>query len=157
MTWTALVATLLGAMIATGSALLVEVRRDRRATAAEWRQSRRELYGAFLGAMTRARSELYTLARDSHVQENERTHLARTTFAECYESRYELEVFAPESVVRPALEYFRAVRRVRDAVAAGASHAAMDANGLPTAVTDTLRLARDAMRKDMKTDAITTD
>ncbi|MFJ9173857.1 hypothetical protein [Streptomyces sp. NPDC102360] len=157
MTWTALVATLVGAAIATGSSLLIEGRRDRRSTATEWRQARRILYGAFLGAMTRARSELYMLSRDDQISGIERLRSARESFAQCYETRYELEVFAPQSVVLPALGYFRAVRRVRDAVAAGQPHDAPEMDALRDAVTATLRVTRDAMRKDMRTDAITTD
>jgi hypothetical protein len=40
MEWTTSAATLLGATIAMGSTVLVEVRKDRRETAAEWRRSK---------------------------------------------------------------------------------------------------------------------
>ncbi|MEU1086219.1 hypothetical protein ABZ401_05185 [Streptomyces sp. NPDC005892] len=58
MEWMTLVATLLGAVIAMGSTLLVEARKDRREAAGEWRRSRRELYGAYLGTLSQVRGEL---------------------------------------------------------------------------------------------------
>lgn len=155
--WTTLGATLLGAFIATGTSLLVESRRDRRAAVAEWRQSRRELYGAFLSALTKARGELWTISRDDQLPNEERAIAARAIFAGCYEQRYQLEVFAPSDVVTPALDYFRSVRRLRDAVGQGlrwddAARPAHDDD-----VVQGLHATRDAMRVDMRTDVMRTE
>jgi hypothetical protein len=155
MQWTTLAATLLGAAIATGSALLVEVRRGRRETAAEWRTTKRELYAAFLATLTQVRSELWMITRDTSLSVPERTKTARQAFARCYELRYQLEVFAPREVVEPALAYFRSVRRLRDAVANGLLHQQPACADHDEQVMTALSHVRNSMRLDMKTDTMT--
>lgn len=149
-----LLATLLGASIATGSALLVEVRRDRREAAAEWRRSKRELYGAYLGVLSQVRSELQLIILDGEMSEDERRIAARQSFARCYEIRYQLEVFAPRAVVEPALVYFRSVRRVREAAVRGVPNGDEGYEAAFRDVIEALTTVRDAMRLDMNTDRL---
>ncbi|MEV0259625.1 hypothetical protein AB0H82_35935 [Streptomyces sp. NPDC050732] len=155
--WTTLAATLLGAFIATGSSLLIESRRDKRAAVAEWRQARRELYGSFLTELTKVRSELWTISRDNQMADQEREVAARSLFAGCYEQRYQLEVFAPRSVVEPALDYFRSMRRLRDAIGRGLRWEDAERPTHNDAVVQALHATRDAMRLDMRTDAMRTE
>ncbi|MFD7678468.1 hypothetical protein [Streptomyces sp. NPDC060187] len=155
--WTTLGATLLGAFIATGSSLLIESRRDRRAIAAEWRKERRELYGAFLTALLGVRSDLWTISRDEQMADTERMSAARAIFVQCYGLRYQLEIFAPRSVVEPALEYFWSVRRLREAVGSGLRWEDSERQVHDEAVAHTLQATKVAMRLDMKTDATGTD
>jgi hypothetical protein len=157
MDWTPLLATLLGAAIATGSALLIEVKRDRREALAEWRQSKRELYGAYLGLLSQVRSELQLIMLDPGLSEAERTIAARQSFARCYELRYQLEIFAPRAVVEPALDYFRSVRRAREATIRGVSHGDDGYEAAFQDVMEALTAVRTAMRLDMGTDRLPAD
>ncbi|MEU7283386.1 hypothetical protein AB0A69_32110 [Streptomyces sp. NPDC045431] len=157
MDWTPLLATLLGAAIATGSALLVEVRKDRREALAEWRRSKRELYGAYLGVLSQVRSELQLIILDRGMSEADRTIAARQSFARCYELRYQLEVFAPRAVVEPALDYFRSVRRAREATIRGVPDGDEGYEAAFQDVMEALIAIRTAMRLDMGTDRLPTD
>jgi hypothetical protein len=157
MDWTPLLATLLGAAIATGSALLVEVRKDQRETVAEWRRSKRELYGAYLGVLSQVRSELQLIMLDRGMSEAERKIAARQSFARCYEIRYQLEVFAPRAVVEPALNYFRSVRRAREATILGVSNGDEGYEAAFHDVMEALTTVRTAMRHDMGTDRLPAD
>lgn len=119
MDWTTLVATLLGAAIATGTSLLAEARKDSRDAAAELRRTRREMYAAFLVALAKSRSELLTLSKTPADPDGTRDERARQIFAPCYEVRHQLELCASHEVVEPARLYFRSVRALRDLVARG--------------------------------------
>lgn len=153
MEWTTLIATLLGAVIAMASTLLIEVRKDRREAQGEWRRSKRELYGAYLATLAQVRSELQLLILDRAMPDAERPVAARRAFARCYDVRYQLEVLAPRAVVEPALTYFRAVRRLRDAAGAGLGRQEVEREGSFNVI-GTLEAVRDAMREDMGTDAL---
>jgi hypothetical protein len=154
MQWTTLMAALVGAVIAMTSTVLVEARKDRREAQGEWRRSKRELYGAYLASLAQVRSELKLIVLDRDMPDAERPAAARRAFARCYELRYQLEVLAPRAVVEPALTYFRAVRSLRDATAAGADRHAAGLDNLFDEVFSTLAEVRNAMRKDMGTDAL---
>lgn len=154
MDWTPLLATLLGAVIATGSALLVEFRKDRREAMSEQTRSKRELYGAYLAALSQARSELQLIFLDQGMTEAERRTAARQSFAKCYETRYQLEVFAPNAVVQPALDYFRGVRRAREAAIRGVALGDPEHDRVFQEAMDALTAVRAAMRLDMGTDKL---
>lgn len=153
MEWTTLIATLLGAVIAMTSTLLIEVRKDRREAQGEWRRSKRELYGAYLATLAQVRSELQLLILDRDIPAAERPVAARRAFARCYDVRYQIEVLAPRAVVEPALAYFRAVRRLRDAAGTGLSRQEVERENSFNVI-GTLEAVRDAMREDMGTDAL---
>ncbi|WP_141726886.1 hypothetical protein [Streptomyces niveus] len=157
MQWTTLVATILGATIAMGSTVLVEVRKDRREASGEWRRNKRELYGAYLATLAQVRSELQLLVLNRSLPDSERIVVARQSFARCYELRYQLEVFAPSQVVEPALVYFRSVRRLRDATGEGLEDGTEECAHIFREVMNALANVRTAMRLDMGTDALATD
>ncbi|GAA3480264.1 MULTISPECIES: hypothetical protein [Streptomyces] len=154
MSWITVVSTVAGAVIALSSALVIERRRDLRETRREWRTSRRDLYSAYLSALAKARSELWAIARDRSRSAEERSRAARACFTDCYELRYQFEVFAPRAVVEPALLYFRRVRDLRDAVADGLLHGMPEYEHHAAQVLEALTRVRDAMRADMGTDAM---
>ncbi|WP_405654034.1 hypothetical protein [Streptomyces sp. NBC_00019] len=121
MSWTPLVAAIVGAVIAMGSTLLAERRRTQREDAAEWRRTRQSLYSKFLAAHAQAGSDLRNIASTPDLELGERYRQARAAYTLCYVSRHELEILAPDSVVRPAYECSRSVRAMRDAVSTGAT------------------------------------
>ncbi|WP_147286029.1 hypothetical protein [Streptomyces corynorhini] len=157
MEWTTLLATVLGAAIAMGATLLVEVRKERREAMGEWRRSKRELYGAYLGALSAARGQLQLIMLDRALTGTERAIAARQAFARCYELRYQLEVTAPRTVVEPALSYFRSMRRLRRATEAGARDGDEECESAFLEVMSALAKVRAAMRLDMGTDALAAD
>ncbi|MFF9569940.1 hypothetical protein [Streptomyces sp. NPDC014685] len=157
MEWTTLAATFLGASIAMGSAVLVEVCKDRRETLGEWRRSKRELYGAYLATLAQVRSDLQLVVLDRSLPDTERLLAARQTFARCYELRYQLEVFAPRTVVEPALRYFRSVRKLRDATGTGMADGDEECTRIFPEIMDALTDVRTAMRLDMGTDMLATE
>lgn len=150
-------ATILGATIAMGSTVLVEIRKDRREASGEWRRNKRELYGGYLATLAQVRSELQLVILDRSLSDSERIIVTRQSFARCYELRYQLEVFAPSAVVEPALTYFRSVRRLRDATGEGLEDGTEECAHIFREVMDALANVRTAMRLDMGTDALATD
>lgn len=119
MDWTTLVATLLGAAIAMATTLGVEIRKDRHDTEAEWRRTRREIYTEYLTVLSQARWELSGVAGGDELSQEARRTAANAVFSRCYQVRHQLELYAPDDVLDPALTYFRALRAFRDAVREG--------------------------------------
>ncbi|MGW7260743.1 hypothetical protein [Streptomyces sp. NPDC054834] len=149
MTWIPLLATLAGAVIAMGSALLVERRKTQREAAAEWRRTRQELYAKFLAAHAQAGSDLRNIAATRGLDAGERYRQTRAAYTHCYASRHELELLAPHTVVAPAEECSRAVRMMRDAVSAGARLDSDQFEELTRKYLDLRLQTRDAMRSDI--------
>jgi hypothetical protein len=149
--WTTLVATALGAVIATGTSMLADRRKDRHDTQVEWRTVRRQLYGDFLEALSKARSDLITLAQANPDPDAEDiTEAARVAFAPCYHSRQLLEALAPDEVLEHALTYFRAVRDIRKLIQRGGRNGHPEWAGALKAATDTLDALYVAIRADLR-------
>jgi hypothetical protein len=108
-----------GAVIALGSALLVERRRERKEERAEHRRTKREIYARYLAAHAEARTELRVLSVAVGLSDEERGRRASTAYAACYAPRYELAVLAPRSVLTPARDFDRRARDLRDLVIKG--------------------------------------
>jgi predicted transcriptional regulator len=68
-----------------------------------------------------------------------------------------MEVFAPRAVVEPALDYFRSVRRAREATIRGMSNGDEGYEVAFQEVMEALTAVRTAMRLDMGTDRLPTD
>ncbi|MFD5624375.1 hypothetical protein [Streptomyces yangpuensis] len=152
MTWIPLFATLVGAMIAMGSALLVERRKTQRETAVEWGRTRRQLYAKFLADHAQAGSDLRNIAATPGLDVSERYRQTRAAYAHCYTSRHELELLAPSAVVALAEECSGAVRMMRDVVSAGAQIDSDEFEELTQRYLDLRLQTRDAMRSDIWSD-----
>ncbi|MFH0179189.1 hypothetical protein [Streptomyces cacaoi] len=153
MTWISLLATLVGAVIAMGSALLVERRKTQRETTAEWHRTRRELYTRFLASHAQAGSDLRNIAATPGLEASERYRQARAAYTHCYVSRHELELLAPRTVVGPAEKCSAAVRGMRDAAGAGTLVDSDQFLELTRRYLDLRLETRDAMRADLETDS----
>ncbi|MFB7471194.1 hypothetical protein [Kitasatospora sp. NPDC056184] len=153
MTWPSLVATLLGAVIALSSALLVERRRERKEERIERHRIKREVYVRYLAAHADARTELRVLSVSADVPDEERHHRAFTAYAACYAARYELAILAPESVLASTREFDRCARELRDLVIDGTNMRA-PAGGLPRMqrYLEAMKAAQSAMRVDLGVD-----
>lgn len=153
--WTTLVATLLGAAIAMSTSLVVEIRKARHDNESEWRRTRREIYAEYLTALTQARWELSGVAANSRLSDADRRAKANEIFARCYQIRHQLELYAPSTVVTPAVTYFRSLRAFRNAIRDGLrdgvpSPDAQSAYGRHVSeVKAEFERCRDAMRADI--------
>ncbi|MEE1761372.1 hypothetical protein [Streptomyces sp. SP18BB07] len=148
MTWLPLFAALVGAVIALGTALLVERRRERREDRIERRRTKQDLYGRFLAAHAHTRAQLRILADTSDLSDEERANRARAAYAGCYAPRYELEVLAPESVLAPALVFDQRAKALRDLVIEGTRIQAQGEDQMREYL-DSLKIVRTAMRADL--------
>ncbi|MCD0446779.1 hypothetical protein LO763_24475 [Glycomyces sp. A-F 0318] len=153
--WTTLLATLLGAVIATGATILVERRRERRAAEAEWRQVRRELYGSFLATLSQARHELRVLLLETRMPAEERIARANEAWGRCYVPGHQMEVLAAPDVARPAVAYFHAVRDLREAIVSGEPLSEAAHDDLLKAVFATFKEVKQAMRADLSSNIAT--
>ncbi|MFI1398577.1 hypothetical protein [Streptomyces sp. NPDC020681] len=150
MTWLPVFATVVGAVIALSSALLVERLREHREDRVERRRTKQDLYARFLAAHAHTRAQLRILAGTSGVSDEERANRARTAYAGCYAPRYELEVMAPQSVLDPALEFDQHAKALRNLVIEGTNIQAQGADHMREYI-DSLRIVRTAMRADLGT------
>ncbi|MGW5851802.1 hypothetical protein ACWFQ8_28310 [Streptomyces sp. NPDC055254] len=151
MTWLPLFGTLLGAVIALSSALLVERRRERREDRTERRKAKQEVYARYLAAHADTRTQLRVLSVESGLTDEERGHRAYTAYAACYASRYELAVLAPQSVLAPAREFDRRARHLRDLVIEGTNIQAQGGERMQEYL-DAMKLVHTAMRTDLGAD-----
>ncbi|MEU5902464.1 hypothetical protein [Streptomyces venezuelae] len=149
MTWLPLLGTLLGAVIALGSAVLVERRRERREDRAERRKVKREAYARYLAAHAEARMHLRVLSVAADLTDTERGYRAFTAHAGCYAARYELAVLAPQSVLSLARDFDRCARDLRDLVIAQVQP---QGGEQMREYLDAMRLVQEAMRADLGAD-----
>jgi hypothetical protein len=153
--WTTLVATLLGAAIAMSTSLAVEIRKARHDNESEWRRTRREIYAEYLTVLTQARWELSGVAANSRLSVADRRAKANQIFARCYQIRHQLELYAPSTVVTPAVAYFRTLRAFRNAIRDGlrdgvpSPDAQREYSAHVSEVKAEFERCRDAMRTDI--------
>jgi hypothetical protein len=152
MTWLPLFGTVLGAVIALGSTLLVEGRRERREDRIERRKTRQEVYSRYLAAHAEARTQLRVLSLSPDLTDEDRGHRAFTAYAACYTSRYELAVLAPQSVLTPAKAFERRAKDLRDLVIASTYVHTREERMRD--YLDAMALLQMAMRNDLEVDEI---
>ncbi|MCF3176746.1 hypothetical protein IPZ61_25895 [Streptomyces sioyaensis] len=150
MTWLPLFGTALGAVIALGSALLIERHRERREDHVERRKTRQEVYSRYLAAHAEARTQLRVLSVSADLTDEERGYQAFTAYAACYASRYELAVLAPQAVLTLARDFDRCARDLRDLVIAGTY--AYTPGGRMREYLDAMARVQMAMRNDLGAD-----
>ncbi|MFE0376952.1 hypothetical protein ACFW1M_15505 [Streptomyces inhibens] len=121
MEWTTLVATVLGAVIATGSTLLVERGRRKREREDKVSAVLRDLYGEYLAALSQARHTFGNHTSSRGSEPSSRGRDSHDAFAPCYPLRQQLTITAPAETVRASDAAFRALRTLRDLTVAGSS------------------------------------
>ncbi|MFB4195798.1 hypothetical protein [Streptomyces carpaticus] len=151
MDWGTLVGTAVGGVVALAATMIAERARSRRDEALRRQESKRQLYVAYLAALTRTRNELKDIVRSPALGHQERARLSAEAYREggAYELRHQLGLFAPAPVISASDEAFRAIRDVRDLVRDGAPGTLPDAF---EAMIHAIRDLRDAMREDLGTD-----
>ncbi|MFF5896279.1 hypothetical protein ACFY8O_10205 [Streptomyces argenteolus] len=146
MEWTALVATVVGAVIGVGTTLVTERVNWRRNADEQDRETLRTTAAQFLEALTEARDTISDASRSEHLPVDERAQHARAAFLThgVHAKQYQLELLAPPEVAECARDAAHQLVLYRDAVAAG--HLRDDA-----ACTQARRAFREARQKLMGT------
>ncbi|MFG3281585.1 hypothetical protein [Streptomyces sp. NPDC048111] len=152
MPWTTLASAVVGALIATASAALLDRSRWRREQEDRITAARRVLYGEYLACLSQARNDFRSLARNQTAGLAERERSARDSFAPCYGVRYQMSITAASSVVLASESAFRRLRDVRDLAAAGTRAGDVDYSGGRAEYEAALTRLRDAMRRDLGAD-----
>ncbi|GAA0301136.1 hypothetical protein GCM10010302_44630 [Streptomyces polychromogenes] len=138
-----------GALIATASAALLDRTRWRRERDDRLLAARRVLYADYLAALSQARNAFRGLARDPDMDPGERARCARESFAPCCGVRYQMSITAASTVVTASEYAFRRLRDVRDLAARGVlAEDAAYADGRTECEAALTRL-RAAMRRDL--------
>ncbi|MGW1813189.1 hypothetical protein ACWCQM_06400 [Streptomyces sp. NPDC002125] len=121
MEWTALVATVVGAVIGVGSTLATDRVRWRRDTGEHDRETLRTVSAQFLEALTEARDAISDASRSGHLPPDERAELARaSTLAHgVHAKQYQLELLAAPDVAQSARDTAHQLLLYRDTVVAG--------------------------------------
>ncbi len=120
MSWATLLSAVIGAVIALGSSLLVDVRRDRSQRGREHQQERRRQGVTFTVALVDAIGAL-RLAAASGLDTVERRVAAGEAVAPVYVVREQLLVTGTPGQLRAGEAAFHALIGVRDAVRAGSA------------------------------------
>ncbi|GGQ11803.1 hypothetical protein GCM10010266_38780 [Streptomyces griseomycini] len=119
MQWITLISTVVGAAIATGSAMLLDRQRWKRERSDRETQVRRTLYGDYLAGLSEARHACGNVARDPDMELSTRRTTAREAFGPCIGLRYQMTISAPGRVVEASEDAFRRLRDLRDLVMEG--------------------------------------
>ncbi|WP_326771134.1 hypothetical protein OG978_48030 (plasmid) [Streptomyces sp. NBC_01591] len=154
MQWISLASAVVGAVIATASSAFLDRHRWRREQAQRLTDTRRVLYGEYLAALSKARNDFRVLARDLDTALAQRDVSARTSFAPCYEIRYQVTTTASAKVVAASEETFRCLRDVRDLAGAGTLAGDERYSGGRGEYEAALTELRVAMREELRSDEL---
>ncbi|MFI6286768.1 hypothetical protein ACIBCM_18795 [Streptomyces sp. NPDC051018] len=152
MEWITLAAAVVGAVIATASATLLERTRWQRERQARSAEIRRQLYGEYLAALASSRNAFRSLGRNRELPLAERAAAAREAFEPCYALRYQMSITASPPVHEASEAAFRRLRHVRNITAEGVVSGDDGYESGRAAYESALTGLRAAMRKDLGTD-----
>ncbi|OXY86212.1 hypothetical protein BEK98_44775 [Streptomyces diastatochromogenes] len=151
MDWGTLVGTGLGALLGIGSTLAVDGARSRRDKEVRDEQLRRQVYGEYLIALSRTRSELRDIAHNIHDSPEDRARQVRDRVREngAYELRHQLQLCAPTEVLALVDRVHAALRDFRDQVLNGATSQDETYRAKRASYEAAARDLREAMRRDL--------
>lgn len=114
MQWMTLASAVVGALIATASAALLDRGRWRREQDDRLLGTRRVLYSDYLTCLSQARNAFRSLPRNQDMASVERERSTRDSFAPCYQ----MSITAASNVFVASEDAFRRLRDVPDLAAA---------------------------------------
>ncbi|MGC5034243.1 hypothetical protein ACPXCS_05550 [Streptomyces sp. DT190] len=150
MEWITLISTVVGAVIATGSTMLLDRQRWRREQGDRETRARRALYGEYLAGLSEARHACGNVARDPDMAVAKRRTTAREAFGPCIGLRYHMTISAPKTVVSASEDAFRRLRDLRDHVMEGVPVTESAYLQGRRAYDDALAALRARMREDLR-------
>ena len=142
-----------GALIGAGSALLGQRLQWRQQVSQQDRGTRRELYGAYLTALSETGEDLWKIGSGGlEVDSGEFQKSAYNVFQSgaLYSLRAQIIITAPSPVVDASRDSLRALRHLRDCVAQGEMEGSQKFDAARRAVRDSDQKLRDAMRADLR-------
>ncbi|TDT24016.1 hypothetical protein EV562_11940 [Streptomyces sp. BK208] len=101
MQWLTLISTVVGAAIATGSAMLLDRQRGKRERLDREAQARRILYGDYLATLSEARHACGNMPRDPDIAPSTPRTTAREAFGPCIGLRCQMTISGPDRVGKP--------------------------------------------------------
>ncbi|MFC8077828.1 hypothetical protein ACFUN8_20085 [Streptomyces sp. NPDC057307] len=149
-----LASAVVGALIATASAALLDRSRWRRERDDRLLGMRQVLYSDYLACLSQARNAFRELARNQDLDPLEKERSARDSFAPCYGTRYQMSITAASEVATASENVFRRLRDVRDLAAAGTLAGEAAYSGGRAEYEAALTGPRDAMRRDLGADPV---
>ncbi|MFE1431965.1 hypothetical protein ACFW5G_06120 [Streptomyces griseoaurantiacus] len=152
MQWVTLASAVVGAVIATASAALLDRSRWKRDQHDQLVGVRRMLYGDYIKSLSQARNTFRSLARNVSAEAPDRQRLARDSFAPCYDMRYQMSITASKEVFEASEVAFRRLRDMRDLAAAGTVPSDDAYAEGRMAYEEALGRLRSAMRQDLGAD-----
>ena len=119
--WVAVVGTALGAIIGLGSAFATDRVRWNREQLKDRREVRRELYSAYIAALTEIHESMRAISRDEQLTAAERGKAVHAAFQAggSYKLRYQIAIVADQAVLDASEEAFQQMRDIRDIFVSG--------------------------------------
>jgi hypothetical protein len=119
--WIAVLGTALGAVIGLGSAFVNDRVRWKREQLRDRLGVRRELYSAYIAALTEIHESMRAISRDEQLTTIDRVNAVHEAFhaGGPYRLRYQIGVIADQEVLDSAEAAFQQMRDIRDILAAG--------------------------------------
>lgn len=151
MGWLTLTSTLLGALIGVGSTLVVDRVKWRRDQDRQARETRREVYVEFLGALHTARESFWSLSRGIIPSGKGLEDAAREVLPESglWMTGERLLITAPQNVIDVVDLVIKELRHLRDVVRTGYTEESPEYRQAESTYTDALVNLRTAIRNDM--------
>jgi hypothetical protein len=148
--WSAVVSTLVGAIVGVGATMLADRARWKRDQGRERDQLRRESYGGYISAIIIAHEAMRAAAVGDGPPEGKRAAITEAfRSADPYVHRFELSLLAPADVVADAVTVFRRVRDIRDLLISGIGAESAVYRAAQTAYYDAIKAMSDTMRRDL--------
>lgn len=154
MPWMTLASAVVGTLIATASAAVLDRSRWRRERDDHLLGIRQVLYSGYLACLPKARNAFRDLARTKGLEPLERERSARDSLAPSYGMRYQMSITAASEVAAGSENVFRRLRDVRDLAAAGTLAGDEAYSGGRAEYEAALSRLRDAMRRDLGADRV---
>jgi hypothetical protein len=119
--WIAVVGTALGAVIGLGSAFATDRIRWKRELLKDRRGVRRELYSAYIAALTEIHESMRAISGDEQLTAAERARNVHAAFQAGgpYKLRYQIAILADQAVLDASEAAFKQMRDIRDICVSG--------------------------------------
>ena len=151
--WLSALSALLGALIGAGSALLSQRFQWRQQVSQQDRNTRRELYGAYLTALHETGENLWPISSGNIEPTNgDFRRSAHDAFqaGALYSLQAQIIIVAPSPVVDATRDALKAMRDLRNCVAQGYLIGSGEHDAARRVVSDSNRRLRETMREDLR-------
>jgi len=154
--WIAVIGTALGAVIGLGSAFANDRVRWKREQIQDRRGIRRELYSAYIAALTEIHESMRAISRNVQLTAAERSSTIHAAFhaGGPYKLRYQIAIVADQAVLDASEAAFQQMRDIRDIFASGGRIESPQYQTQRDAWGARLRTMQRAMREELGSSAV---